>query len=130
MLIPGSEPPPGIAAFARSMFKPSPLSDVATAVAEATRHRRLIYVERLPEGWRWSLAGRGGPYPMLRRTAQFLGVDYTSIVIGFRTIGDGISVVVDPEHAAEPEDWTLIEFDGPTAPDAVEARIRAAFADR
>jgi hypothetical protein len=130
MLIPGSEPPHGINPLARTMLLPSPLADVAAAVAAATLHWKLVYVERVGDAWRWSLAGPGGFYPMLRRTASFLGVDHRRLVIAFKTLDDGNCVLADPARVVEPKDWALITFDGSASPGDVETRIRAAFATR
>ena len=56
----------------------SPLDDVALAVSVATEDVNKVYVERLDDGYRWSLVHSGGPYPLLRITARFLGVDHHS----------------------------------------------------
>jgi hypothetical protein len=39
--------------------------------------------------YRWSLIQRGGPYPLSRITAEYLQVDYHSIIVGCREVGDG-----------------------------------------
>jgi hypothetical protein len=56
-----------------------------------SEYERIVYVERLGEAWRWSLAHQGGLYPLLRITARFLRVDYDRIAIGARAV-DGWSV--------------------------------------
>lgn len=61
----------------------------------ATEFETEVYVERLGDRYRWSLVHRGGPYPLLRITARFLQVDYQSIFIGFREVGDGYSALSD-----------------------------------
>jgi hypothetical protein len=108
----------------RSVFHPAPLPDVAGAVSLATEHEREVYVERLPDGWRWSLTHPGGGYPLLRITARFLGVDYHRISVGFRTVKKGVCVLSDdPSQAAVPKAWAVLTFDGPTPADEVEERI-------
>jgi hypothetical protein len=63
----------------RSVFRPSPLEDLAEAVAAATEDHRDFYVERRGDEFRWSFATKGGPYPLLRLSAQFLRMDYSSL---------------------------------------------------
>ena len=110
-----------------SVFTPSPLEEVAAAVAEATMEANEIYVERLGQLWRWSLLHRGGAYPLLRISARFLKMDYQSIYIGFRTVGDGLCILTrDPESPTEPDRWAVLEFDGPCAADEVARRMAAA----
>ncbi len=69
--------------LAQSMFVPSSLDEVAEAIALATEHEHLLYVERTDAGWRWSLAHKGGGYPLLRIYARFLQVDHHGLYIGF-----------------------------------------------
>jgi hypothetical protein len=117
-------PDPARRRLLRSVFEPSPLTVVAEAVSAATEHETRLYVERLPEGWRWSLAHRGGSYPLLRITARFLQVDYHKILIGFRTLPDGISVLcADPSVVRYPEAAALIDFTSGSSPASVERRI-------
>jgi hypothetical protein len=73
----------------------SSLEDVAHAIAVATEFETEVYVERLGDRYRWSLVHRGGPLPLLRITARFLQVDYQSILIGCRAVGDGYSALSD-----------------------------------
>jgi hypothetical protein len=108
----------------QSVFEPSPLATVAEAVAVATEHETQIYVERLSDGWRWSLAHRGGPYPLLRITARFLQVNYRKIRIGFRALPDGHSVLCDDPNAFRTaEAAVVINFEPGSSPAAVEQRI-------
>jgi hypothetical protein len=112
----------------RSVFQPSSLDDVAEAVAAASEHERRIYVERVDGGYRWSLTHPGGGYPLLRITARFLRVDYTSFAVGFHTVADGVCVLSgDPGEATRPKAWAVVEFDGPTLPEAVEESILVAL---
>jgi hypothetical protein len=112
----------------RSVFEPSSLDDVAEAVAVASKDERRIYVERVDGGYRWSLTHPGGGYPLLRITARFLRVDYTRIMVGFRTVTDGVCVVCDtPEAAMSADKWAVVEFDGATSKEEVEATIRLAL---
>jgi hypothetical protein len=108
----------------RSVFHPAPLPEVAEAVFVATEHEREVYVERLVDGWRWSLTHPGAGYPLLRITALFLGVDYHRICVGFRTVKKGVCVLCDdPSQVTVPEAWAVLKFDGPTPADEVERRI-------
>ena len=115
----------------RSVFEPSSLDEVAQAVAVASEDERSIYVERVDGGYRWSLTHAGGGYPLLRTTARFLRVDYTRIMVGFRTVTDGVCVVCsEPAEPMNPESWAVVEFDGATSADVVGARIQVALASR
>jgi hypothetical protein len=108
----------------QSVFEPCLLATVAEAVSVATEHETQIYVERLSDGWRWSLAHRGGSYPLLRITARFLRVDYRKIMIGFRTLPDGVSVLCDDPKAVEhPKVAAIIEFERDSSPASAERRI-------
>ena len=108
----------------RSVFDPSPLATVAEAISVATEHETQVYVERLSDGWRWSLAHRGGTYPLLRITARFLRVDHARIMIGFRTITGGYAVLCeDPKIVQRPEAAAIIDFEPNSSPATVERRI-------
>jgi len=114
----------------RSVFEPSPLAAVAEAVSVATQHETQIYVERFSDGWRWSLAHRGNGYPLLRITARFLRVDYHRIIIGFRTLDDGYSILCeDPDAFRTPDAGAVIEFGRGSTPAAVKQRIVDRLAD-
>ena len=117
------------AALARSIMEISSLRKVASAVAAATEHERRIYVERTARGWRWSPVHPGGAYPLLRITARFLKMDYHRLLIPFRTLDDGNTIVCrNPEQPPRPKAWALIDFDGPATPREVEIRIRQTLA--
>ena len=77
----------------------STIETVAMAVSVATEFQTKVYVERLGDRYRWSLIHRGGPNPLLRITAKYLQVDYNSIIVGCREVGDGWS-------GEELEDWS------------------------
>jgi hypothetical protein len=116
-------------ALLRSVFQPSPLEEVAEAVAVASEHERDLYVERVDGGYRWSLTHPGGGYPLLRITARFLGADYTRLAVAFRTVADGVYVLcADPQEPTTPEAWAILDFDGPISPDAAGERIQFALA--
>jgi len=86
------------------------LAEVAAAIAVARAGNQGLYVERRGEAFRWSLAHRGGPYPLLRISARFLGIDHTSISIGFRTLPDGHAILCeDPDKFDQPDEWCVLE---------------------
>jgi len=63
-------------------------------------------VERRSDHYRWSLAHPGGGYPILRITARFLHVDHSRIVVGFRTLSNGIALMCDdPKIVQEADVW-------------------------
>ena len=115
---------PAREALARSISTAAPLDEVATAIAAASEHQRLLYVERVPGGYRWSLAHRGGPYPLLRTTALFLRVDYHELFVGCRPLGNGVSIIGTAKDRTPTEgEWTLLELDGPTSAADIKAHI-------
>jgi hypothetical protein len=122
------EPDPERQRLARSMVVPSSLESVAEAVAAATEWERRIYVERLGDMWRWKLISDGGPYPLLRNTANFLRMDYRALLVGADAGPDGSSIVsTDAGRDVQPDATAVIEFEGPATPAQVEKRIRQAF---
>ena len=106
----------------------STIETVAMAVSVATEFQTKVYVERLGDRYRWSLIHRGGPYPLLRITAKYLQVDYHSIIVGCREVGDGWSGLNGNEtEPLEPDAWAVLTFAGPTTATDVGARIRQEF---
>ncbi len=106
----------------------STIETVAMAVSLATEFQSQVYVERLGDRYRWSLIHRGGPYPLLRITAKYLQVDYNSIIVGCREVGDGWSGLNGNEtEPLEPDAWAIVSFDGPTTAADVSALIRQQF---
>src|ERR1700683_4767958 len=102
----------------------SPLEEVALAVSVATEDETKVYVERLSDRYRWSLIHRGGPYPLLRITARFLQVDYQSIFIGCREVGDGYSALSDdPQGERVPDSSGVLALDVDCTPSAIASRI-------
>ncbi len=106
----------------------SSLEDVATAVSVATEYESAFYIERIGHTYRWSLVHRGGPYPLLRTTARFLGVDFRSIFIGCREVGDGYSALSEhPGGDPPPDGSTILTVDGQKSQEVVESLIREAL---
>jgi hypothetical protein len=95
--------------LAATMMEPSPVGDVADAVATfAKRSSAKVYVERCSNGYRWSPAHAGGPYPLLREVALFLDRDHHGLVIGCAAV-DGYSIVA-PEgpNMPKPRAWAFL----------------------
>jgi hypothetical protein len=112
----------------QSVFEPSTLDEVAVAVAVATEHEHQIYVERVGDGYRWSLTHPGGGYPLLRITARFLRVEYARVMVPFRTVTAGVCVVCrDPQEASSAKRWAVIQFDVATPAGFVRERITETF---
>ena len=112
----------------RSVFEASPLEGVAEAISAATEDERRIYVERIGSRWRWSLTHAGGSYPLQRVTARFLRVDHHRIMIGFRTVAEGVCVLcADPDEPLVADAWAFVDFAEPTSPRLVQERIVQAF---
>ena len=115
-------------ALLRSVFEPSSLDAVARAVAVASELERHVYVERVDGGYRWSLTHSGGSYPLVRITARFLRVEYTSIVIGFRTITDNMVVLCDDtQNSKSAEAWAVLDFEEQVSPESAKERILVAL---
>ncbi len=124
----GDQPDPQRVRLYLCIFVPSSLNSVAEAVSVATADETRVYVERIGTGYRWSLTHPGGAYPLLRTTARFLRIDYHCLVIGFRSVADGVYVLCsDPDSDKDPDSWSVLDFDEPTAPADVKARIEQAL---
>jgi len=122
-------PDPERLRLVQSVFELSPLDDVAEAVAVASETEQHIYVERIGDQYRWSPTHPGGGYPLLRIMARFLHVDYTRIMVPFRTVADGVCVVCpDPQERVRAEKWAVIEFDRSTSATTVRERIAEVLA--
>jgi hypothetical protein len=67
-----------------------------------------VYVERRGNAYRWSIAHRGGAYPLLRELALLLDVPNTAIVLPFYTV-DGWAIVRTADLNGDPDSWALIE---------------------
>jgi len=75
----------------------APLDDVVREIARlGDRSTVGVYVERRGTCFRWSIAVRGGPYPLLREVAQFLGVPHTSLVVPCQSVDEWC--IVAPAH--------------------------------
>jgi hypothetical protein len=105
----------------------SPLEEVSLAVSQASQHETRVYVERLGDLYRWSLICRGGPYPLLRITARFLQVDYQSLFIGCREVGDGYSALSTPEDDQMPDASMILSVSPNASREAVESLVREAL---
>ncbi len=121
---------PGRRRLIRSVFEPSPLEEVAVAVAIASLEGAGdIYVERTKGRYRWSLAHRGGPYPLLRIVARFLHVDHQLAMIGYWTTPDGWCIwIKDPGARVEPDAFAVLRPSVHTAEGGVRAAIESTLA--
>lgn len=93
-----------------TMSEVRPLQEVVEAITALGKDPfARVYVERHAAGYRWSIAHRGGAYPLLREIAQLLEVRHTSVAVPFRTI-DGWTVLW-PQNipTEEVEAWAVIE---------------------
>ncbi len=130
MSLPGnpSHPVPPRSRLIKSVRDWSPLEEVALAVSVATEYETEVYVERLGDRYRWSLVHRGGPYPLLRITARFLQVDYHSIFIACRDLGDGYSALCDtPEDDQVPDASRVLSVPRHASGGIAESLIREAL---
>lgn len=82
----------------------APLDDVVREIARlGDRSSVGIYVERRGTRFRWSIAVRGGPYPLLREVARLLRVPHTSLVVPCRSV-DGRCIVAPARDLGTPID--------------------------
>jgi len=103
----------------------STLKTVAKAVAGAGETQPIAYVERRADEYRWSLAAKGGGYPLPRISARFLGVDHQRAYVGFRTLPDGTAILCeDPANVEVPDRWALLELGGSATAASVAWQIR------
>jgi hypothetical protein len=116
-------PDPKRAELFRSVFEPSSLEEVVRAISEATEFQFRVYVERTGSWYRWSLVHPGGPYPLLRIAALFLRMDHHHLVIGFKTLENGLCVLSDPERSAEPDASEVLQFEANEPIEAIRDRI-------
>ena len=122
-----TRPDPERERLCRSVFRPSPLEEVAEAVSVATERFHDLYVERRGDRYRWSFATKGGPYPLLRITARFLQMDpYSLRGVGSRVIDDGWCTQI-VEGDTEPDASVVLRFDEPTTVDQTRERIEGAL---
>ncbi len=57
-------------------------------------------------------------------TEEETRIDYDQIVIGFRSVADGVFILcADPEEPSHTDAWAVIDFDAPTAAPVVHERI-------
>ena len=101
---------------------------MAKAIATASEIERHLYIERRGELFRWSLAHRGGSYPLLRITARFLDVDYQRIYVGFRTLPNGYSIICEnPSDFDDPDAWCILDLDDQLSDAAAGALISSSL---
>lgn len=99
-------------ALLRTVCRPLPLEELAVHVAAMSSHQKRLYVDRRPDGYRWSFVHPGGPYPLWREVAQFLKVPYQRILVGGREVGDRWCVLIGPDGDDDPETeaWAVLEL--------------------
>ena len=129
---PVSPPDPARYALLQTVCQPFALEQLAEHVAAVSAHQRRVYVDRRVGGYTWSFVHGGGPYPLLRSVASFIGYPYTKLIVGGRAVGDRWCVMIGPDGDDNPvcEAWAVLELTSPiSAPEAL-ARIRGAVGPR
>lgn len=114
-------PDPERWAVLRSAGLPLPLDAVAEAVAQVSNGRRHLYVERRGDRFAWSVAHRGGPYPLMREVAAYVGLPDGSLAVSAQGLGDW-SVLIGPngdDDRPPPDVWAVITL--PASVGAAEA---------
>lgn len=124
-------PPPSASrlALAETADRSFPLDQLACHVAAVSAHQRRVYLERRANGYAWSFAHAGGPYPLLREVASFVGRPYTQLHVATRAAGERWCVMVRDvgDTAPERETWAVIEFARRLTAAVAERRIRDAL---
>jgi hypothetical protein len=111
-------------AFLEATRVPSPVDQVAAAIAAFSEYPGSVYVERFGDAWRWSPAHRGGSYPLLRVVARFMRIDHDRIMVPFRTVEDGWAVLnLEDGVAAKPDATAVVTFTEAAMPEAVKQRL-------
>jgi|tagenome__1003787_1003787.scaffolds.fasta_scaffold20404930_2 hypothetical protein len=110
----------------RSVFERSRIDEVAEAISVASGEQKLLYVERVADGYRWGLVHAGGLYPVLRITARFLRMSHDCLIVGRRALEDtGLSLLCKDIHNPEPPlEWALLELEAPLTADEAAELIR------
>ena len=105
------------------MMEPSSIRDVAVAIAAfAKRSDAKVYIERRGDGYRWSPAHPGGPYPILREVARFLELDHHRLIVGCAAVDD-LSVVA-PEGPRMPKAVASVVVKSPRDKSAVARALK------
>lgn len=106
---------------AAAILRPSTLDEIADAlVAYAASGGATAYVERRGDGYRWSPAVRGGPYPLLCVLARFLCCEHTELTIGYRMIEGDWCIAGDPD---DPDSYQCAVLDAPVDVEQLRARF-------
>jgi hypothetical protein len=122
-----TSPDPQRLALLRTACRTTTLDRVAehvAALAALTPAPRHVGVERHPDGYRWTVVHKGGPYPLLREVAQFLGVPHDGLVVGSRPFElPWCALQLGPDDGASPVATAVIDLRRVTDPDAVAAQL-------
>ncbi len=113
----------------RSVDQPLAIDDVAGVVAEASNGRRHLYVERRAGRYAWSIAHRGGPYPLLRDVAAYVRLPHDALVVAGRAVGDWC-VLIGPDNEDDPpapDAWAVITPPGNLGEEEARSMIRRAL---
>jgi Domain of unknown function (DUF6438) len=93
-----------------TMTEPSSAEDVIRAIASfGVRPSVKIYVERSGRGYRWSMAHRGGSYPLLREVATFLDLPYTSLLLPCTGVQGWTVIAPTGFLKYVPTSWAILE---------------------
>ena len=108
-----------------SAFAFSVLETVCEAVEAAMTIDPELLIERRGDRYRWSFVTKDGAFALLDKAAQFLGIDQSHLLVGFRTLDDGTCVLHDDRVGFEPsDDSALITFKIPSTESEIADQIR------
>lgn len=112
-----------------SILRPSPLDEVADAVAAYGSSGGIAaYVERIGDLYRWSPATQGGAYSLLRNVARFVECHHTDLTIGFTTV-EGWSIV-DPDTGVPRSEQHVVLDGQPTDASEIARAVSERLGDR
>jgi hypothetical protein len=115
----------------RTTCRPYPLDELVRHVAAASALQRQLYVERRDDDYYWSLVHGGGPYPLHREVARFLGVDWRRLVLGSRDVDSRWTALqLGPHDGSEPDAWAVIRTGGGLDEERAAVRINRALGRR
>jgi len=114
-----------------SAFAFSVLETVCEAVEAAMTIDPELLIERRGDRYRWSFVTKDGAFALLDKAAQFLGIDQSHLLVGFRTLDDGTCVLHDDRVGFESsDDSALITFKVPSTEAEIAGQIRRRFSTK
>lgn len=116
--------------YMQSVRRVSSLQEVAAAVSAYSVTRAPVHVEQWADGYRWSPAHGGGPYPLHRVAAQFLQVDYHTFYLPFTTSRRGYAYIPPEEATGRPLVTDILSLERRITPEEAQGLITTSLDKR